>query len=313
MTMYDSDVPVKTEKGLAEMKIRSLGLPQRIRTALLLVDGVRTTGEIRGLLAASGDGRAALQTLLDADLIRIQAVEAKAAEEAVTALDAAPGPEKEATQSEQEPAARPASGGKRRRDAVTEEKGRIKIRVRTDSDLNAGIAASSRLKTKTRINGPDTRLRAQTRVRRKTESDTRIRGHGAASMPAVSGTSRPELQPELQPKPQLNPQPEKPPAVSGATQQPRLAQAPLPVPQQAPSPFPPAPSDMSLVVARAYLANELDNHLGIHGYLLKLKVMDCVSRAELEELFDSIKKDLTDAFYIDAIDVIRHAQSILDR
>lgn len=71
--------------------------------------------------------------------------------------------------------------------------------------------------------------------------------------------------------------------------------------------------DMRLVVARAYLANELDNHLGISGYALRQQVMDCASRAELEGLFDSIEKDLTDAFYIDAIDIIHHAQSVLNR
>jgi hypothetical protein len=41
---------------------------------------------------------------------------------------------------------------------------------------------------------------------------------------------------------------------------------------------------MNLMVARAHLANALDQHLEIDGYLLRQKVVACESRAELEKL-----------------------------
>ena len=63
-------VPVKTNEGAQEIKARALGLAPRIRTALLLVDGVKSVVELERLLAAAGVTPGALQMLLDKGLIR---------------------------------------------------------------------------------------------------------------------------------------------------------------------------------------------------------------------------------------------------
>ncbi|HEX7641124.1 MAG TPA: hypothetical protein VF472_02835 [Burkholderiaceae bacterium] len=64
-------VPVKTKEGTQEIRARALGLAPRIRTALLLVDGVKSMDELERLMDAAGVTPGALQMLLDKGLIRI--------------------------------------------------------------------------------------------------------------------------------------------------------------------------------------------------------------------------------------------------
>lgn len=68
--MGRKDVPVKTAEGAQEIKARALGLAPRIRTALLLVDGVKSVAELERLMTAAGVTPGALQLLLDKGLIR---------------------------------------------------------------------------------------------------------------------------------------------------------------------------------------------------------------------------------------------------
>lgn len=70
--MGRSNIPVKTSEGTHEIKMRALGLAPRIRTALLLVDGVKSVAELERLMAAAGVTAGALQLLLDKGLIRFQ-------------------------------------------------------------------------------------------------------------------------------------------------------------------------------------------------------------------------------------------------
>jgi|GEM_PF-2714736 len=70
--MSRSNIPVKTSEGVLEIKARALGLAPRIRTALLLVDGVKSAAELERLMAAAGVTPGALQLLIDKGLIRFQ-------------------------------------------------------------------------------------------------------------------------------------------------------------------------------------------------------------------------------------------------
>jgi hypothetical protein len=64
--MNDDDIYRKTSAGLAEVRERSGGLPQRLRSILILVDGVRHVVELRhaaATLGAPADTLTALQSL----------------------------------------------------------------------------------------------------------------------------------------------------------------------------------------------------------------------------------------------------------
>jgi hypothetical protein len=53
---------------------------------------------------------------------------------------------------------------------------------------------------------------------------------------------------------------------------------------------PPPPEDMKLLVARAHVANALDDR--VDGFVLRQMVASCSSRAELESLLDAAEKVL---------------------
>jgi len=80
-------VPVKTKEGTQEIRARALGLAPRIRTALLLVDGVKSMEELERLMDAAGVTPGALQMLLDKGLIRIPEPEPQPQAQAVQPLD----------------------------------------------------------------------------------------------------------------------------------------------------------------------------------------------------------------------------------
>ena len=69
--MGRKSVPVKTKEGTQEIRARALGLAPRIRTALLLVDGVKSVAELERLMEAAGVTPGALQLLIDKGLIRL--------------------------------------------------------------------------------------------------------------------------------------------------------------------------------------------------------------------------------------------------
>jgi hypothetical protein len=77
--MKDYDIPVKTSRGVAEIKTRQLGLVARLRTILLLVDGARTVQELERLIQASGAEPDTLESLMEKGLIELPAPEAEPA------------------------------------------------------------------------------------------------------------------------------------------------------------------------------------------------------------------------------------------
>jgi hypothetical protein len=68
--MQDDDVPVKTDKGLAEIKTRALKLSPRVRTTLLLVDGEKSVAELKQMMAVAGADPQSLETLAGLNLLR---------------------------------------------------------------------------------------------------------------------------------------------------------------------------------------------------------------------------------------------------
>jgi hypothetical protein len=68
--MQDHDVPVKTDKGLAEIKTRALKLSPRVRTTLLLIDGEKSVAELKQMMAAAGADPESLETLASLNLLR---------------------------------------------------------------------------------------------------------------------------------------------------------------------------------------------------------------------------------------------------
>jgi hypothetical protein len=68
--MQDHDIPVKTEKGLAEIKTRALKLSPRVRTTLLLVDGEKSVADLKLMMAAAGADPESLEALASLNLVR---------------------------------------------------------------------------------------------------------------------------------------------------------------------------------------------------------------------------------------------------
>ncbi|XVJ68612.1 MAG: hypothetical protein HEQ39_02415 [Rhizobacter sp.] len=62
----------KTEKGHSEIKTRANRLAQRLRAALILIDGKTTDDDLRRMIL--GDAEEVLQTLLDMDYIEVTSV-----------------------------------------------------------------------------------------------------------------------------------------------------------------------------------------------------------------------------------------------
>jgi hypothetical protein len=67
--MNQSLVLAKTAKGLDELKSRTHGLPQKLRSLLIVVDGAATAGELMERFASLADVEANLQTLIDQGFI----------------------------------------------------------------------------------------------------------------------------------------------------------------------------------------------------------------------------------------------------
>ncbi|MGI4850087.1 MAG: hypothetical protein ACRYGK_18410 [Janthinobacterium lividum] len=71
MTFNDHAIPRKTAAGAVEIRQRSRGLPARLRTVLLLVDGIKPLSELNAMLSSKQDVSAALQSLQDMGLLEV--------------------------------------------------------------------------------------------------------------------------------------------------------------------------------------------------------------------------------------------------
>ncbi len=67
--MFDVATYAKTARGRAEVSERKLGLPSRLRRALIMVDGRTRFGDLRRMLEPLGDPLEIVQQLADMGLI----------------------------------------------------------------------------------------------------------------------------------------------------------------------------------------------------------------------------------------------------
>lgn len=67
--MFDVAVYAKTALGRAEVSERRLGLPSRLRRALIMIDGRTSFGKLRPMLGELGDPYEIVQKLGDLGLI----------------------------------------------------------------------------------------------------------------------------------------------------------------------------------------------------------------------------------------------------
>lgn len=67
--MFDVAVYTKTARGRAEVSERRLGLPARLRRALILIDGRTNFGSLRLMLEPLGDPKEIVQQLSEMGLV----------------------------------------------------------------------------------------------------------------------------------------------------------------------------------------------------------------------------------------------------
>jgi hypothetical protein len=65
-------VALKTDKGLDEVRTRAAGLPQKLRTLLIMVDGKTTVGELLAKFPGVAEVGANLQVLVDQGLVALR-------------------------------------------------------------------------------------------------------------------------------------------------------------------------------------------------------------------------------------------------
>jgi hypothetical protein len=71
--MNDDDIFIKTPSGLDEVRTRASGLPQRVRSVLIMVDGVKPVRDLRDAVARLGAPPETLDSLLELGLIQLHA------------------------------------------------------------------------------------------------------------------------------------------------------------------------------------------------------------------------------------------------
>ncbi|MDB5842154.1 MAG: hypothetical protein JWQ23_4106 [Herminiimonas sp.] len=232
--MNDDDIPVKTADGIAEIKTRARRLASRVRTVLLLVDGIKSIAELKKLMPASGGAEQALAMLYDNCLIQFPH---RADEPLSSALP-------EGASIIEFPSTAP-----------------------TAPTASAAAAAPAQLPAKAALVEAPVSLPSSTRQ------------HPASVQPV---SALPAWQPVVP------------------------ADGPV-VPEHR------ALKQLTVLVARAHLANALDEHLGFDGYLLRQDVVDCTSREQLESLFSKIEDSLIVPLgSVAAASVIKQARSIFD-
>lgn len=311
--MRGKKVPVKTNEGSLEIKNRALGLAPRIRTALLLVDGVKSVAALERLMTAAGVTAGALQLLLDKGLIRfsetdrpanmaaaaavrlvadiakhgvvaakqdIPATEAVAntvsptmrLQTAAKAPNTAPAPASASAVTALQPNAEPASAEPTLPIAKIVSTFEVKCEPNpAPSPETAVRAASTALEVVTllelkAIMGEATILEMETIV----DVVTKL---------------------EFTPMRALAPKTAVKAPVSESVRLPPLAQAEFDYRFAAKKKMvvPASVLRMNLIVARAHLANALDQFLEIDGYILKQKVVACETREEIESLFGLVE------------------------
>jgi hypothetical protein len=67
--MFDVAIYTKTAQGRAEVAERRLGISPRLRSALIMVDGKTSFGELRRSLTQIGDPRELISQLADLGLV----------------------------------------------------------------------------------------------------------------------------------------------------------------------------------------------------------------------------------------------------
>ncbi|WP_019142517.1 hypothetical protein [Noviherbaspirillum massiliense] len=252
--MKDDDIPVKTSEGLAEMKTRTLGLSPRMRTALLLVDGLKTVGELRRVMDAAGAHAGALETLFEKGLIAIPA------EEPVQAPAAAPAPvaSREALPTlESEPSVEPvlehASWPVQEAAPVRAPQSRQPAETPTPSRKVATPEPTSPAPV------PELPVLSQD-----------------GKMPSADSGGTAAAKPKEDNKPASAVKPASMPNQAGGQRSATSASG----------------VDLKLLGARAHLASALDEHVGFQSYILKQQLVGCSSRPELESLYGAVEKAL---------------------
>jgi hypothetical protein len=311
--MHDDDIPVKTQVGLAEIKSRALGLPPRMRTALLLVDGVKSVRELEQLLAASGVKPGALQTLLEKRLI-------SAGDNALIASNTVSRAEKpaatEAPAIAQEPAARaealitkspplPDQPGTTVTVAaevpsVAPAPATVKVAASPPapkvSSASEAALATPPLRTSVRLPSPEQKPAPKAvpvAAEKSKPAPTVKSARSSVDVPFPTLPAIPAAAPVAPTAPVMATQAFPHPIPARGRQEPLLVdQEEDEEPDSALANFiqPPPPEDMKLLAARAHVASALDDR--VDGYVLRQMVASCSSRAELLSLFDAADRVL---------------------
>jgi hypothetical protein len=318
--MGRKSVPVKTNEGAHEIKARALGLAPRIRTALLLVDGVKSVAELERLMSAAGVTPGALQLLLDKGLIHFQedltensvvAALPEAADFTVAPTIFAPAEASvivmpiEVTGADER--------GAKRIDAKAIEVKAIKVKA-IDAKAAALIAPQVVAAPKSEPVSAPVQAAASLAVANLMDLETILGEATKLEIKTILGVA---TKLELTPTQLLAPntvvkvvateQPRLPPLVQAAQQ---YMTAPMVQKQVMPA----AVLRMNLTVARAHLANALDQFVEIDGYALKQKVVACESRTDLEQLFLLVENALNRKIDKPAVArVMGIAQALLER
>jgi hypothetical protein len=348
--MGRKSVPVKTKEGTHEIRARALGLAPRIRTALLLVDGVKSTAELERLMAAAGVTPGALQLLLDKGLIRFAEEEAESTADSESAGDAAraslghQGDEGSATVAEEGPQRTVAVGATTVLDVPTLiEPPQLRAPVspapkRAVHAVPDAPRAQDPAQAKPQVNSPEIPqerkqesastaplravrservLSAPLEVVTLLELETILGGATKMEVATILGVATMlELTPTQMMAPDTavkKPPPAEParlPPLAQAQRQHELKAVPA-APQMV---VPAAVLRMNLMAARAHLAAALDQYLEVEVYVLRQKVAAAESREELEQLYALVEGALIAK--IDrtaATRILRIATEILDR
>jgi hypothetical protein len=312
--MRRKKVPVKTSKGTQEIKARGLGLAPRIRTALLLVDGIRSVTELERLMTAAGVTPGALQLLLDKGLIRFHEEEPELEKAVVEALPEAgnsipiptimiPAPGFVETPL----VLAPAEGSATAEAATTivAADASPPTAQKTPEIPDAAAQAASALPaveaepTPEITPPPPTPMSApQVAVAMQIKPAAAVEVVTLLELEAILGdVTKVEMEAILHVATKLELTPTQAMVTKTAFKEPSAQQA-APVTHDYWTPgtvkrvIPAAVLRMNLMAARAHLANALDLYLEVEGYALKQKVVACESRAELEQLFLLVENTL---------------------
>jgi hypothetical protein len=339
--MSRKKVPVKTSHGTQEIKARALGLAPRIRTALLLVDGVRSVAELENLMKSVGVTPGALQLLLDKGLIRFHEEEPE-----VTVVEALPeagnsianptiliplpafvekavveapaegaAPVAVATATVLADAAPPTAPGVIEPAVVAPPTapGIIELAVVAPPPENAPPAREAEPLPKS-----PSPVDADNQIKPAVEVVTLV------ELEAILGdATKVEMETILGVATKLEATPTQVADAKSAVTEPSVEKPVLslrPATQDYWTPgavkrvIPEAVLRMNLMAARAHLANALDLYLEVGGYALKQKVVASESRAELEQLFLLVESTLRQRIDKPAAALVMDiARELLDR